>query len=301
LHRLPNLLLISALLCLLQACQGGTPKPGDQAGPTPPPAPTNPEGPVVLRAASHAFTAAQLDQHAKVRGLSSTKAAQELATLALVVQEGGALGLPCAPTEALPACSQRILETLFPTQRDCPGVSDAELDQFYELSYSPDWLFDYLEGASLSRGLADLTTGPSALAELRRLAALWNYRKDLTPALARLAPQGYRELPFKVMLRPHLAPGDQGWQSGLPPQALTSLAAMTPGQIGQPLLVDDLALVLRLDLRRPPRLKTDPAFRALLRQDLCLRRAAEARDKWTSDLRKTGFVEINLPPQDKRN
>ena len=272
-----------------------------------PSAPRKGGGPVAaglqaaLKAGTRSFDATQLEEWATLRGLTTTAAAQELAIQSLVADEGARLGQPCTEAETLEACSARILLALFPDNPDCQGISERELDQFYELSYTTQWLFDYYEGASLSLGLADPAKAGGATAELRRLAALWNYRKDLDGALARLAPEGYRELPFKVLLRPDRPPADQGWQSGLPPEALATLTTMKPGQLGQPMVVGDLALVLRLDLHTPPKLKQDPAVRADLRRQLCLNKSAAAREKWTADLRRAGFVEINLPPQGKRN
>lgn len=292
-----RLLTLLSLLCSLAlGCTKPPAAPGKGGGP---PVTADPAAP--LKAGTRSFDAAQLEELATRKGLTTAAAARELALQSLVADEGSRLGQPCTAGETLEACSARILVALFPDNPDCQGISERELDQFYELSYTTQWLFDYYEGAGLSVGLADPAKGSGATAELRRLAALWNYRKDLDGALARLAPEGYRELPFKVLLRPHRPPADQGWQSGLPPEALATLPTLRPGQIGQPLVVGDLALVLRLDLHSPPKLKQDPAVRADLRRQLCVKKSAAAREKWTADLRKAGFVEINLPPQGKQN
>jgi hypothetical protein len=283
-RHLPDFL---ALVCLLAACQGDPAAPPSQS--------TDADQPVVLRAGTRSFTLAQVQTQAQASGTTPDEAAQALATAALVADEGARLGQPCPAQQDLLDCSQALLAILFPDNPDCPGVTELQLDQFYEASYSPDWLFDYYEGAVLRVGLNLGIKGPEAQAELRRLAALWNYRKELDEALARLAPKGYKELPFRVLLKPDQAPEAQGWQSGLPPMALAALAAMHPGQTGQALVVEDLALVLRLDLHRPPQAKTDPAVRLRLRQELCSQRAKEARKNLQQELRRSGFVELKAP------
>lgn len=249
-------------------------------------------------------------------GISSAQARTRLVEAMLVAEEARRGGFPGASTLADPErLADAYLAEVFSEETLCSNISARQLQQFYEVSYKPEWPVDVYQGDVIELrccpSLADACPDGDVTAckernrglpnALERLATEW--RKGPLPPLAELTRPypGLRVTDFAFVIWPDIPLDRQRQKSLFDPALLGTIMALEPGEVSVPIESSLGFHLVRLNRFRPAITADSPEFLAAGTRALCRQRVEQTRRDFVSRLLGQAVVEPPLKGDSKGN
>jgi hypothetical protein len=307
---LAGLCLVTAGACRRPADE--TPPPLSRPNPTataPDAAPTTAETPspdrrVALTVNGNPLFEREIDAAAAREGCSRSEALKLTVQAEVVAAEARANAFPGAAGAERFTLARDYLDQVFSSQTLCARITPAQIRQFYELTYRPEWPVDVFRGELLEIRCCERLTDPCDPAEvdacfarhaplldaLRPVAEAW--RQGTPPPLDELRPTwpALRLTDFGILAWPGIPVERRRPRELFDEATVDAVRQLAPGDVAGPLRSPLGIHLFRLTEHRGAIQPDSPEFAETARTELCRRRIDETRRDYVKRLVEAAVI-----------